>query len=91
MANIKSQKKRILVSAKENSKNTSIRSKVKNAVKKYNAAIESGDLALAEKLYPETVSVINKAKSAGVYHINAASRRIHTITVALDALRAAKA
>ncbi|MBQ7653048.1 MAG: 30S ribosomal protein S20 [Clostridia bacterium] len=91
MANIKSQKKRILVSAKENKKNTSIRTRVKNAIKKFNAAIDAGDLELAEKLYPETVSVINKAKSEGVYHINAASRRIHTISVSLDALRATKA
>ena len=91
MANIKSQKKRILVSAKENKKNTSIRTRVKNAVKKFNAAISAGDLALAEQLYPETVSIINKAKSQGVYHINATSRRIHTISVSLEELRKAKA
>jgi len=91
VANIKSQKKRILVSAKENERNTAIRSKVKNAVKKFNAAISAGDLALAEKLYPETVAIINKAKSEGVFHINASSRRIHTISVALDNLRKANA
>lgn len=90
MANIKSQKKRILVTAKENAQNNSIRSTVRNAVKKYNTAIAAKDLETAEKLYPETVAIINKAKTAGVLHINAASRRIATISRSLDALRAEK-
>ena len=45
MANIKSAKKRILVSAEENKRNTMIRSKVKNAIKKFNKAIEDKKIA----------------------------------------------
>lgn len=90
MANIKSQKKRIEVSRKENLQNTSIRSRVKNAVKKFNAAIAAGDLALAESLYPTTVSIIDSAKSAGVLHANTASRKVATISRELDKLKAAK-
>lgn len=90
MANIKSQKKRILVTARQNAKNNSVRSTVKNAVKKFNAAINAKDLETAEKLYPETVSIINKAKTEGVLHINAASRKVATVSRSLDALRAEK-
>lgn len=90
MANIKSQKKRILVTRKENERNVAIRSTVKNAVKKFNAAIAANDLALAEQLFPVTVGIINKAKSAGIMHINTASRKIATLSRSLDALRAAR-
>ena len=45
MANIKSAKKRILVSQKRADRNKAIRSKVKTAIKKVNAAIEANDKA----------------------------------------------
>lgn len=89
MANIKSQKKRIEVSRKENLQNTAIRSRVKNAVKKFNAAIEAGDLALAEKLFAETVSIIDSAKTDGVLHANTAARKVATISRSLDKLKKA--
>lgn len=91
MANIKSQKKRILITAKENERNKAVRSSVKNAVKKFDLAVNAKDLDACEKLYPETVAVINHAKNAGVLHANAASRRVATVTRKLDALRAEKA
>ena len=48
MANIKSAKKRILVTEKRTAKNKSVRSKVKTAVKKVDAAIAANDKAAAE-------------------------------------------
>lgn len=90
VANIKSQKKRIEVSRKENLQNVAIRSRVKNAVKKFNAAIEAGDLAVAEQLFPETVSIIDEAQSAGVLHANTAARKVATISRAMDKLKASK-
>lgn len=90
MANIKSQKKRIEVSRKENLKNTAIRSRVKNAVKKFNAAIDAGDLAVAEQLFSETVSIIDEARSEGVLHANTAARKVATISRSLDKLKASK-
>lgn len=87
MANIKSQKKRILVSRKENARNVSIRSTVRNAIKRFNAAVAAGDVALADRLYPETVSIINKARSAGVLPANTASRKVATISRSYDALK----
>lgn len=90
VANIKSQKKRIEVSRKENAKNTAIRSTVKNAVKKFNAAIAAGDVALAEQLYPATVSIIDHARSEGVLHPNTAARKVATISRSLSNLKAGK-
>ena len=52
MPNIKSQIKRVQVTAVENARNSAKRTKVKNAVKKFNAAIDAQDVALAEKLLP---------------------------------------
>ena len=61
MPNIKSAKKRVITSDKRNEINTAKKARVKTAIKKYNAAIEAGDVALAEQLLPETVSVIDCA------------------------------
>lgn len=88
MANIKSQKKRIIVSRKENARNNSARSTVKNALKKYNAAIAGGDVATAEQLLPVTESIINKAKTDGVVSANAASRKVAAMHRALNRIKA---
>lgn len=75
MANIKSQKKRILITREENARNTSKKSAVKTEIKKFEAAIAAKDLAKATELYPNLVSVIDAARSDGLYHINTTSRK----------------
>ena len=47
MANIKSAKKRILVTKTKNERNKAIKSSVKTAIKKVYAAVEAGDKAAA--------------------------------------------
>lgn len=86
MANIKSQKKRILITKEENAKNTSLRTKCKNAVKKYEAAIAEGNVALAEELLPVTVSTITKA---GIYKDNTVSRKVARFSKMLSDLKKA--
>ena len=88
MANIKSQKKRILITKEENAKNNSLRTKCKNAVKKYEAAISAGDVALASELLPVTVSTIAKA---GIYKDNTVSRKVARLSKMLDTLKKANA
>ena len=90
MPNIKSAKKRVLVAEKKTELNKNIRSEVKTAIKKYNAALEAGDLALAEQLLPETVSIIDRATSDGIYKKNTAARKKATICRALDQAKANK-
>ena len=52
MANIKSAKKRILVTKTKNERNKAIKSGVKTAVKKVYAAVEAGDKAAANAAKP---------------------------------------
>lgn len=75
MPNIKSQKDRVVQSAKEQAHNKAIKSNLKTVVKKANAAIVSGaaDKDAAVKV---AVSAIDKAKSKGVLHKNTAARKI---------------
>lgn len=86
MANIKSAKKRILVSQKRADRNKAIRSKVKTAIKKVNAAIEANDKAAASEALTKAVSAIDKATQKGVYHKNTAARKVSRLTVAVSKL-----
>ena len=72
MANIKSAKKRILVSKKKEMRNKAIKSKVKTLVKKVDAAIAEGNKAEAEAALLVATSEISKAASKGIYHKNTA-------------------
>ena len=84
MANIKSQKKRVLISREENARNNSLRSEVKTAIKKYEAAIAANDIAKAEELLPVTFSVIDAARSDGLFHINNDARKKARLAKMLD-------
>lgn len=84
MANIKSQKKRVLISREENARNNSLRSEVKTAIKKFEKAIAEGDIAKAEELLPVTVSVIDSARSDGLFHINTVARKKARLAKMLD-------
>ena len=89
MPNIKSAKKRVAVTEKKNTQNKMIKSAVKTAVKKYNALLAAGDLAGAEKLLPETVSVIDSAVSKGILHKNNAANKKSALAKNLNSAKAA--
>ncbi len=61
MANIKSAKKRILVNETKAARNKAIRSKVKTAIKKVDAAVAAGDKAAAQTALLAATSEIDKA------------------------------
>ncbi|MBO5489002.1 MAG: 30S ribosomal protein S20 [Eubacterium sp.] len=86
MANIKSAKKRILVTEKRTAKNKSIRSKVKTAIKKVDAAIAANDKAAAEAALRVAVSELDKATKKGVYHKNTTARKVSRMTIAVNKL-----
>ena len=75
MANIKSAKKRILVNETKAARNKAIRSKVKTAIKKVEAAVAAGDKAAAQAALVAATTEIDKACTKGVYHKNTASRK----------------
>ncbi len=84
MANIKSAKKRILVAEKRAARNKSIRSKVKTAIKKVDAAIAANDKETAAAALRAATSEISKAASKGVYHKNTSSRKISRLSHAVN-------
>ncbi|MCM1027664.1 MAG: 30S ribosomal protein S20 [Roseburia sp.] len=84
MANIKSAKKRILVNRTKAERNKAIRSGVKTAVKKVMAAVESGDKTAAQKELAAATKVIEMAGSKGVYHKNNVSRKVSSISKAVN-------
>ena len=84
MANIKSAKKRILVSRTRADRNKAIRSGVKTAIKKVYAAVESGDKEAAKAALLNATTVIDKAASKGVYHKNTASRKVSRLAKAVN-------
>lgn len=86
MANIKSAKKRILVNRTKAERNKAIKSGVKTAVKKVNAAIEANDKAAAEAALKAAVSELDKATKKGVYHKNTTARKVSRLTIAVNKL-----
>ena len=72
MANIKSQKKRILTNAKSAERNKSVRAEVKTRIKAVHTAAGTDGEAEAVRL---AVKRIDKAAQKGVMHKNAAARK----------------
>ena len=86
MANIKSAKKRILVNETKAARNKAIRSKVKTAIKKVDAAVAAGDKAAAQAALTAATTEIDKAASKGVYHKNTCSRKISRLAKAVNGI-----
>ena len=80
MANIKSAKKRILVTETKAARNKAIRSEVKTSIKKVEAACVAKDKAAAEAALKSATSIIESACSKGVYHKNNAARKVSRLT-----------
>ena len=74
MPNIKSAKKRVLVSKVSAERNKAYRSALKTAVKKADAAIDANSADAAEVL-KAAVKTIDKAAVKGIIHKNNAARK----------------
>ena len=86
MANIKSAKKRILVTEIKTARNKSIRSEVKTAIKKVEAAVVAKDKEAANDALSTAISTIESACTKGVYHKNNAARKVSRITKLVNTL-----
>jgi small subunit ribosomal protein S20 len=75
LANIKSQKKRILTNAKAAARNKAVKSSVKTAIKKVDKAVEAGDKTVATEAVQAATRALDKAASKGVIHANQAANR----------------
>ena len=84
MANIKSAKKRILVTKTRNERNKAIKSAVKTAIKKVDVAVAAKDKEAAAAALLAATATIDKATSKGVYHKNYASRKVSRLAKAVN-------
>ncbi len=75
MANIKSQKKRILTNEKARLRNKAVKSSLKTAIRKFREAAATGDADKARELAREAGRKLDKAASKGVIHQNQAANR----------------
>ncbi|MDR3293530.1 MAG: 30S ribosomal protein S20 [Clostridiales bacterium] len=90
MPQIKSQIKRVKITTAENLRNAAKKTKVKNVIKKYNAAITAKETAKAEALLQDVMSVVESAYLDGIYKRNTASRKISELSKKLSDLKKAE-
>ena len=86
MANIKSSKKDVISSKIAYEKNKANKSALKTELKKYDAALVSGDKAAAEVAYKAAVKAVDQAVNKGLLHKNNAARKKSSLTLKLNKL-----
>ena len=86
MPNIKSSKKDVLRSKVAYEKNKADKSELKTALKKFDAALESGDRTAAAAAYQVAVTLVDKAVDKGILHKNNAARKKSSLTLRLNKL-----
>ncbi len=86
MANIKSAKKRVLVTRTRAARNKAIRSAVKTSIKRVEAAVAINDKEAAQSALRNAISTISKATTKGVYHKNNCARKVSRLTKLVNTL-----
>lgn len=87
MPNIKSAIKRTKIIEKKTMQNNMIKSGYKTAVKKFENAVEAGDVATAETLFVEATKKLDQACTKGVIVKNTAARKKSSIAKKLNAIK----
>ena len=86
MANIKSQKKRILTNEKARLRNKAVKSELKTHVRRVREAIAAGDKETAATALQSAGRKLDKAASKGVIHANQAASRKSKLAKEVSAL-----
>ena len=84
MANIKSAKKRILVTQKKTAINRMRKSQVKTAIRRFEEALASGDQERANATFQYAQKKIMQLASKGTIHKNAASRKVSRLAARMN-------
>ena len=84
--NIKSAKKRVLISKAENERNKAAKSALKTVVKKFDAAVAAGDKEQADGAFKAAVKSVDKAVKKGILHKNTAARKKSSMAVKMNKL-----
>ena len=86
MPNIKSSKKAVISSKIAYEKNKAEKSALKTDLKKFDAALVSGDKTAAEAAYKTAVKSVDQAVVKGLLHKNNAARKKSSMTLKLNKL-----
>ena len=86
MPNIKSSKKDVISSKIAYEKNKANKSELKTELKKFDAALVSGDKAVAEAAYLKAVKAVDQAVNKGLLHKNNAARKKSSMTLKMNKL-----
>ena len=86
MANIKSQKKRILIGERNHAANASFKTQMRHAIKAVRVAVEAGNKEEAVKLLPHAEALIDKSVKNGIQHPNTAARQKSHLMAAVASL-----
>ena len=86
MPNIKSAKKRVRTIETKTLRNKMHRTALKTEIKKYEAALASGDMAAAQAAYKVAVKKVDQAAAYGIIHKNAAAHKKSQFTKKLSAM-----
>ena len=86
MPNIKSAKKRVKVIETKTLQNKMFKNQMRTIVKKYNAALASGNKEEATTAYKAAVKKIDQAVAKGILHKNNAAHKKREFTLALNKL-----
>lgn len=86
MPNTRSAAKRVRVTARRTLRNRMVKSRMRTAIRRYEAALAEGDAAASTELFQKATSQIDRAAAKGVIHRNEASRRKARLAARLNAL-----
>ena len=84
MPNIKSAKKRVLVSQTKAMQNKAAKSALKTDIKKFEAAVAEGNRSEADVAYKVAVKAVDKAVVKGLLHKNNAAHKKSSMTIKLS-------
>lgn len=88
LANIKSAKKRISVTAKKTMINRMRKSQIKTAIKRFELALAEGNMDAAAESFKYAQKKIQQIASKGTLHKNAAARKVSKLASKLQSAKA---
>ena len=86
MPNIKSAKKRVLLTKVQNEKNKAAKSVLKTNLKKFDAALAEGNREQADSAYKAAVKTVDESVKKGILHKNNAAHKKSSLTKKLNTL-----
>ncbi|MBC3798533.1 30S ribosomal protein S20 [Acetobacterium paludosum] len=88
MANIKSAMKRAKTNEKSRLRNKAVKTNLKTSVKKFDLAVEEGNVEAAQEAFRLATKKIDMAATKGILHKNTAARKKSTLARIINEMTA---